>query len=74
MAHLTWTIISFLGATASSSSKHTGTLKHLNSAVVVWILPEFWWMISMGMKCSHTKCEPETQHGRPEMGFTSGGP
>ena len=45
-----------------------------NSAVVLQIPVEYWWMIPSGLKYKHTVFEPETQRWRPGTGFAGGGP
>ena len=46
--------------------------KNENSAVVLQIWVEFWWMIPMGVKYNHTKFEQKTQRWRPGTEFARG--
>ena len=38
---------------------------------VLWIRPNFWWMLPMGVRDNHTKYEPQTQRWRPGTSVTS---
>ena len=48
---------------AASSSKQARAkwANYQNSFMVLWIRLNFWWMMRMGVKDIHTKCEQETQ-------------
>ena len=48
--------------------------KNQKSVVVFWIWMKFWYMIPMGVKYNHTKCDRETRRWRPATGFASGRP
>ena len=45
-----------------------------NSVVVLWIWPEFWWTIAMGVKYHHTKFEQGTHCWWLGAGVACGGP
>ena len=48
--------------------------KNHSSVVVLRIPPKFWWMLSIGVRDNHTKCEPESQRWRLGTGVASAGP
>ena len=48
--------------------------KNENSAMVLRIGLNFWWMIPMGVRDNHTKKKPKTQLWRPVKAVASGGP
>ena len=64
-------------ASSKQASKQASTRKmgeNHSSVVVLQIGPKFWWMLPMGVRDNHTKCEPETQRWRPGIGVASAGP
>ena len=48
--------------------------KNHSSIMVLHIRPKFWWMLPLGVRDNHTKCEPQSQRWRPGTGIAEAGP